>query len=501
MNNLSIHFKERVELRLCWFIGLFLTLLLYCFSSVLASDSHYGNFELEAEQHWETYGIGGTCIPGTHSLCVGDVDSDGYLEMITGGFMYCHTNDSRTTFQAPLKVWAWNGQNIFSKANASWNGNVVCLFASDVDEDEVVEIITAGSVVNGTIFSSSLRVWHFVNDVLELKCEYTGVSVSSIFVSDLNGDDLKEILTVGQSYKESVSTPQLCLWHYMDNNLILVDTIDLTIAEVKSANSVYANDLDSDGVVEIIVAGYSGELRDSKGQLCVFHWDGQDFSLEANEKWQLVNGVCATTIAGQVQGNTIVNNVKASDVDADGFNEIVTGGFAYDGVNVKGQLKVWDWGEDALSQIYSEEWTTDYLTEVKCLTLNDVNGDGKIEIVGSGMVASRDSFANESAVHDRGQLKVWGWSGSNFTAMQSIDWSIHDGACAWNVASGDVDKDAVTEIVTVGCIGLGNLCDPDMRIWSIPQVESFPYYFLITAIVIVILLIIGSLVYMRRRQN
>lgn len=499
MNKPSIPFMERAELRLYRSIGFFLAFLLCYFSSVLASDSHYGNFELEAEQHWETYGVGGTCIPGTHSLCISNVDSDAYLEMITGGFMYCHTNNSRTTFQAPLKIWAWDGQNIVSKANASWNGNVVCLFASDVDDDGFVEIITAGSVVNGNIFSSSLRVWHYVNDILELKSEYTGVSVSSIFVSDLNGDGLKEILTIGRLYKELVSTSQLCLWHYVDNNLTLVDTIDLTIAEVKSASSVYANDLDSNGVIEIIVAGYSGELSDSKGQLCVFNWNGQDFSLEANEKWQLISGVCATTIAGQVQGNTIVNNVKASDVNDDGFNEIVTGGFTFDGVNVNGQLKVWGWNGDKLSQIFSEEWTTDYLTEVKCLTLNDVNGDKKIEIVGSGMVASRDSFANESAVHDRGQLKVWGWSGSTFTAMQSIDWSIHDGACAWNVASGDVDKDEVTEIVTVGCIGLGTLCDPDMRIWSIPQAESFPYYFLIPVIVIVSLLIIGSLVYMRRK--
>jgi hypothetical protein len=32
---------------------------------------------LEAEQHWETYGEGGTCIPGQYNLAVADVDADG----------------------------------------------------------------------------------------------------------------------------------------------------------------------------------------------------------------------------------------------------------------------------------------------------------------------------------------------------------------------------------------------------------------------------------------
>jgi len=43
---------------------------------------------LEWEQHWETYGVGGTCNFGTHNFFVGDVDSDGVLEMVTGGFAY-----------------------------------------------------------------------------------------------------------------------------------------------------------------------------------------------------------------------------------------------------------------------------------------------------------------------------------------------------------------------------------------------------------------------------
>ena len=477
-------------------------LLATCLCTVMAVDSHYGNFDLEAEQHWETYGVGGTCIAGTHNLVVADVDGDGGLEMITGGFMYHYIEGSRTTNEAPLKVWNWNGQNVNLKANQSWNGNIGCLFAADVDDDGIVELITAGNVRNETSSFSSLRIWHYNNDEgLVLKAEYNGVSVSSMFVSDLDGDGVQEIVTVGRLLKESVYTSQLCLWHFKDNNLTLVDRLDLDVAAVTSANSVYASDLNGDGSMEIITAGYSDNLNNSKGQLCVWQWDGQEFSLKSNETWQLVSGVYALTIAGQVQGNTIVNNVKAADVDGDGVREVVTGGFAFDGENINAQLRVWSWDGNALTLEDSEEWTTDYLTEVKCLTLNDVDGDGQNEIVGSGMVASQGSFANNATGHDRGQLKVWSWNGANLTIEQSVDWSIDDGACAWNVGTGDVDKDGVTEIVTVGCIALGTLCDPDMRIWSIPQADTYPYFVLVYAVVGTAVVIGLSVVYFRKTRK
>ena len=56
----------------------FLFMALISISSVsFTVNAQEDDFILEAEQRWETYGIGGTCIPGTHNLAVDDVDSDG----------------------------------------------------------------------------------------------------------------------------------------------------------------------------------------------------------------------------------------------------------------------------------------------------------------------------------------------------------------------------------------------------------------------------------------
>jgi hypothetical protein len=57
---------------------------------------------------------------------------------------------------------------------------------------------------------------------------------------------------------------------------------------------------------------------------------------------------------------------------------------------------------------------------------------------------------------------------------QSEDWVIGEGVCAWNEATGDMDRDGIIEIMTVGCMYVGDLCDPDMRIWSIERTDTFP---------------------------
>ncbi len=470
-------------------------------------NAQTGDFNLEAEQNWDTYGIGGTCVYGTQNIFVGDVDGDNAMELVTGGFAYyTATNGSRTIAEAPLKVWSWNGQNVSLKASANWVGSIVCLYAADVDGDKNVEIITAGSCRNETSNSTSscLKVWLLSNKELSLKAHYDGVSINSIFVNDLNKDGVSEIITAGRLRKNSQNTGQVCLWHLQNTALSSVGRLELDIANVTNANSVFASDLDNNGDTEIIVGGYSGNLNNSKGQLSIWRWNGQEFSLKANEDWQLIPEIYAATIAGAVQGNTIVNNVKAADLDGDGFKEIVTGGFTYDGEKVKAQLKTWRWNGSVLTELTNDEWATEYLTEVKSISLNDVNKDGTIEIVTSGLTAAENSFKNSESLHDRGQLRVWGFNKNALLLKQTVDWTFDEGACAWNVGNGDIDKDGVLEIITVGCTARGSLCDPDMRVWSIPNVTAAPTsspYLLVVGIFIIIVAISIPILVWRKRKN
>ena len=109
---------------------------------------------LEWEQHWETYGKGGTCNYGTHNFYVGDIDNDEIIELVTGGFQYYNMeNGTRISFQAPLRIWNWDGEKFTCEKSHNWAGSIQSIYAYDLDNDGFSEIITAGT--SAYILSSS----------------------------------------------------------------------------------------------------------------------------------------------------------------------------------------------------------------------------------------------------------------------------------------------------------------------------------------------------------
>ena len=82
---------------------------------------------------------------------------------------------------------------------------------------------------------------------------------------------------------------------------------------------------------------------------------------------------------------------------------------------------------------------------------------------------------------------------------------VGEGVCAWNDGTGDVDNDSVVEIVTVGCMYVGTLCDPDLRIWSLPAASnfltSFPYLPIVIAGTVTAVLVALVLYFFIRRRR
>jgi hypothetical protein len=484
-------------------ILLLLTLALFANCESFAQSS---SLTVEVEQHWDTYGTGGTCTYGSHNLFVADVDNDGAQEMITGGFSYNYLpNGSWASVWAPFKIWNWDGTNLALEKNYSWTGNILCVYAGDADGDGKTEIITAGRLTNDTNSVSSLRIWRWNGQDLVLKGSYEDISVNAIFVGDVDKDNKPEIVTVARAYNTTQSPAQLSVWQWDGNNLSLKKSAEWTAAsDIARGNSVNAGDLDKDGVIEIVTCGYVNNLKNCSGQVCVWQFDGTNLSMKTNVEWRMVDGYSVDN-AGNVMGNTIAHNVKVGDVDGDGFPEIVTGGFTYDGEKVKGQLRIWNWTGEILNLEKSQEWLTSDITELKSISINDVDGDGKMEIVTSGSSAGYSSFAQDSADKAQAQIRVWSWDGNTLTLKQSKDWIVGEAVSAWNVGTGDVDNDGVVEIVTVGCMQIENTrdCDPDLRIWSLPA-ASAPFPYLLVAVggvaTAVIVAAMATVMFLRKRR-
>lgn len=457
---------------------------------------------LEWEQHWETYGVGGCCNFGTHNFFVGDVDGDGVLEMLTGGIMYYVNDDNRTGVEAPFRIWNWNGEKFNLEMSANWPGAIVSIYAADSDSDGSTEIILGGRAANTTGSYASLKILNWNGEILTIKASYEGVSVNSIFVSDVDGDGTAEILTVGSASNEPKSSTKLVMWHCTDNELVLKASIEWSGENGARANSVYALDLNNDGEVEIITAGYANDVQNSRGQICIWHLYGDQIFLEESEEWCTVENGYGLDIAGNPLGNTVVNNLKVEDIDGDGFAEIITGGFAYDGENIDAQLRIWNWSDQNLMVEKSIEWATEDITEVKSISINDVDGDGYKDIVTSGFIGVYGGFTDENTAPEQAQLRIWSWDGKVLTLKIDEAWVIGDGVTGWNIGTGDVDDDGTTEIVTVGCMYESDLCDPDLRVWSMSKISTqFSAIFLATLVVITFLIVIGVFYFFKVRKG
>jgi hypothetical protein len=485
---------------------LFLMLLLFCLhSNIIIGLAQSEDLELEVEQNWDTYGIGGTCIAGSHNLDVEDVDNDGLKEVITGGFSYSLSDETRGSIDAPLRIWNWNGQNLTLEKSENWPGNIRCVSTGDANGDGQVEILTSGGLVSNMSYSSSLRIWSWNGQNLVLRGSYTEISAGSIFISDIDNDDTPEILTVGRAYNTSQLNAQLTIWQWDGDSISLKGNVEWSSGgDIARANSVQAADLDKDGISEIVTAGYVNNLENSSGQLRIWKFDGDKVALMANAEWRMVDAF-SLDMAGNVLGNTVVNNIKVADVDGDAIQEIVTGGFTYDGARALAQLRIWNWTNSILNLEASYEWATSDITEIKSISIADVDSDGNKEVVTSGLTCGYDSFAEGALDKSRAEVKIFVWNGNTLSAKLSTNWIAGESVCGWNVGTGDVDNDGAVEIMTVGCMYVDDLCDPDLRIWSLPAesntLASFPYFPIVVAGTVTTILIILALYFSMRRRD
>jgi hypothetical protein len=135
----------------------------------------------------------------------------------------------------------------------------------------------------------------------------------------------------------------------------------------------------------------------------------------------------------------------------------------------------------------SFEWTDADITEVKSISLDDVDGDGYKEIVTSGFIGVYGGFSDVKDFPEKAQLRLWGWDGEDLILKTGKDWVIGEGVTGWNIGTGDVDGDGVVEIITVGYMYESSLCDPDLRVWSVLRESNpMPYAFFVAVAIIVL---------------
>jgi hypothetical protein len=396
---------------------------------------------------WSQVGENSSDEFGFSVSTAGDVNGDGFSDIIVGAFYYIYPH-------VKGKAYVYNGSSSGLITTASWtktggsnydNFGYSVATAGDVNGDGYSDIIvgTPGySNGTGAVFvfngsSTGLSTTASYTKLGEATYDNFGSTVAT--AGDINGDGYSDILVgdpgapypslYGKAYVFIGSAAGLSSSSsWTKNGENSGDSFGLSVA--------LAGDVNGDGYSDVIVGapGYSS----STGKVYVFN--GSSTGLSTTASW--------TTI-GENSGDTYGQSVStAGDVNGDGYSDVIVGAPGFS--NVAGKAYVFQGSATGLSATTSwaqvgENSYDNYGYSVS--TAGDVNGDGYSDVIVGAV----------NYIYPSGKGKAYVYNGGASGVSASASWSVigeHNGDnFGWSVATtGDVNGDGFSDII-VGAYG------------------------------------------------
>jgi len=328
-----------------------------------------------AESHQTDASYGNSVAPA------GDVNGDGYADVIVAAYLYDNgqTDEGRAFVYAGSATGLaisplWTGESdqvstVFGRSVAT---------AGDVNGDGFSDVIVGGDRYDNTQVDEG-RAWVFLGSAAgtatapgwmaesDQMAAYFGVSVAT--AGDVNGDGYSDAIVGAYGYDNGQSDEGRAY-------LYLGSASGLSVSPAWTAegdsNQAYfgmsvatAGDVNGDGYADVVV----GAPRYSNGQYSegrVFVFLGSASGLAAAPAWAVEGGVEAVSLG------TVV--APAGDVNGDGFADLLALGDAYDSTYLylgsasgPGSLPAWTAGTGARFDSIA--------------TAGDVNGDGFSDVI------------------------------------------------------------------------------------------------------------------------
>ncbi len=262
---------------------------------------------------------------------VADLDGDGKLELVVGGFS-AEDGGRRST----VRVYRQDGDSWTPLAEAGWDdgdgATIRNVEVADVDGDGKPDIVVLGKIgASSHVARARLAVFDLVDGKLAKRAEsewqhgqYThGYGLA---IGDVDGDHKLEIVTGGFQFDGTTETGYVRVWSMAKGTLALraETTLDGQGASSMRVNDIAIGDLDGDGKADIVVAGRHGPLKNDEskeqldkrrevGDLSVLGFAGDKLTIQTRASW--------------AKGTSLrIRSIVAADFDGNHRDEIIAGG-------------------------------------------------------------------------------------------------------------------------------------------------------------------------------
>jgi len=266
-------------------------------------------------------------------VLLSDIDADNLPEIVYARSWYL------------IRVYDADIQN--TKYNINAYQNITSITVADVDDTGTVEILY------GDGQSGGVNCCKGIDGSLMWQIDSPDQGVGSISVADLDNDGTNEVAWAGGT---GVSSEDILYIADVSDHSIEWSSIEID----GPFYTVKAEDIDNDGVVEIVTLSYCSQSGYAGGVMLVFN------SLTYELEWQ--SGINFLT-----QGNCW--NFDIENVDADPQMEIIVGQGLFQGL-----VCIID-GLDKTIQISKSDFPALADNSIKSVNVGDFNGDGQKEIV------------------------------------------------------------------------------------------------------------------------
>jgi len=393
---------------------------------------------------------------GVSVATAGDVDADGYGDVIVGAPWYDggHTDEGRAfvylgSMSGLSAIPAWTAES--NQTDASFGASVAT--AGDVDGDGYGDVIVGALVYDGGqpdegrayVYLGSASglpaapAWTAESDQ---ESAWFGISVAT--AGDVNGDGFSDVI-VGASSYDSIQSNQGRACAFLGSAAGL-STTPVWAAEGTQGGAFFGNsvaaagDVNGDGYGDVIVGAYSYDLsppfNTSEGRAYVYH--GSAAGLASISAWANENN--------QANSNLGFSVATAGDVNGDGYSDVIIGAPLYDGGEVdEGRVYVHIGSRDGLSDgaytIESDQAGANFGYSVAAA--GDVNGDGYGDVIVG-------AWLWDGGQTDVGRAYVYLGSGAGISTTPAWTAESDDGD-AWfghSVATaGDVNGDGYGDVI------------------------------------------------------
>ncbi len=424
---------------------------------------YYGSASTpSAAINWNVEGDGAGANLGYSVSAAGDVNGDGFADVIVGAPYYDHGK------QLQGAAFVYHGSASGLSATADWQaeGGMVdaelgysVAAAGDVNGDGYGDVIIgAPHYTDGESYEGAAFVYYgsptglfpaasWMKEGNQANAHF-GSSVST--AGDVNGDGYSDIVVGSEAYSNGqTGEGRAFVYHGSPSGLSASPN---WTAESDQANAMFGNsvstagDVNGDGYSDVII----GARQYNTGQTYAgraYLYYGSSSGLSASANW---------TAQGDQVNEFFGHSVStAGDVNGDGYSDVIVGAYAYsNGQPEEGRVYVYHGSASGLSP--AADWTAESdqagaLFGTSVSTAGDVNGDGY-----SDVIIGAYGYSNGLANAGRAYVFYGSVSGLHATANWTVDGDKTNAALGWSVSAvGDVNGDGYSDVI-VGAYGRTN---------------------------------------------